>query len=273
MNILTSVILMLMIFTLMTSARLENFVAEHKRHILLSRQVEAKQWALSEHQANKIYKECRVQQEKKEGSEKKNGERLNRFLNMAPFLVPDHQKSMATSELLYRLIEELYGEQPFFLEVKASVPDALDRLLQTLQKVAQSEENRGKIKQLKDLANLDLQDPFLQVLLYKILHGAQDLEGRGYPPLERFVIISSGEKKISLYLAPRELLLVLMPPDVVREVEQLRGEIYQKLVQNEGDPEELRRYFTARIEIAIPAKWQELVSFGVSKTRPPPNKP
>jgi len=270
MNILTVVIVMLMTFAVITTARVESFLSQHRRHVVLSRHVELAEQVASHSRAKTVYDDCKVRvtvklEEDEEESPKV--EKLSRKFNIRHFLQLDSSNVGATGDLLASLLNELYGNEPFFLEIQENRPDAINELLQQIQAAAQVE----KVTSMERLAELKIEDD-LQLLLYKILHGAQNLSGRGYPPLKQFATISTGDKKISLYLAEKELLSAIFPQDLVGEVQQLRLELYSQLKAG-GDSKEIAHHFATRLESAVPAQWRDLVTFDVSKTKPPDKKP
>ncbi|MCH9634241.1 MAG: hypothetical protein S4CHLAM7_09860 [Chlamydiae bacterium] len=111
-------------------------------------------------------------------------------------------------DVFIALFEKLYKNQPFYKDSLAK------DLLETLRKLVRTSENgskkKVKIEKPEDLASLNLKDPELQAIFYKILKGCE-VEGKkgGYPSLCKFLIVHNYSTKINLYSAPYEILSAL----------------------------------------------------------------
>lgn len=194
--------------------------------------------------------------------------------------------------LLKRLIAVLYGDRPFFQEAEQRRPDLIEELTAKIFEKLQEKvsENKG-LRKVEKLANLQLDDPELELIFAKMLAPVQTPESfaaecaskeakpvkkRYYPTLLDFVTFASGESKpYRVWLMPKELLLaVYQDPQVVSELMETRKALYGEIRKAdkeirprviEQSSSEFRVKFQAYLPFDMP---QPLFNFEASNTDP-----
>lgn len=186
-------------------------------------------------------------------------------------------KGKACFTLLKNLITELYSGQRFFEEAKQLDPDFEQRFLENLYERAAEENENRSLTRVKDLATLDLHDNVQMYARCKIFNGNKSrftkdsLEHSGYYPILEFTTMAKKSKLMSLWLAPKPLLMALFQnEDVVQEVLETRREIYNDLRKDkntssvQAKEQDLRLRFATYIPETV-----DYIDFKVSRTRPP----
>lgn len=138
--------------------------------------------------------------------------------------------------LLKNLINALYEGQPFFEKAKAKDPEIVEHFIKNLyDKAADSQQEKAWLKSFKGVNKLQLDDKDQNYLRYKTFIGNKSLldenqtDAAGYFPLTELVAIKKGDKIVSLWMAPKPLLMALFQnPEVVEEVLAARHEIYNE---------------------------------------------
>lgn len=267
MNILTMVMILLMVLSLMTYAKLETFKSTQIIDQFFNHYMEIEERGfITEHAVDK-YKTTKMSP-KQSGRTKTKAPGLPR-LSLALLLdkkaseeKPDQWKQM--SALFKNLTDSLYKDHPFYKEALTDNPTAIDEILTQLSKqIGKIDKDKKQIpKHAADLANIKLNDEKLDLLLYKMLLGApyKDIlkngpntnEGKdrgeadndeeeevlneqaeefnspvGYYSLLDFVTLAKSEK-VRIFLAPREMLTAIFhDPGVVDEIIAQRQELYK----------------------------------------------
>lgn len=181
-----------------------------------------------------------------------------------------------TTALLKALIYNVYGQYDFFKKSQEERPNSLEELMAAIPIAIQNNGEKEKITKAKDLANLDLGDPWLNQFFYKMLKGAVitykkpdgSLVEEGYPSLLKYVNISSN-KRIRVYLAPRSLLQILFSPPVADEIVTAREYFHKEVASGRMESglatEKFEGMFALKVNPIIPIK---RLDFSVTKTDP-----
>jgi hypothetical protein len=158
------------------------------------------------------------------------------------------------------------------MEAKEKNPNLEDMLLKKIMEISRHAE---KISFKKELADLDLGDPMLKDVFYKMLRGTRSKKNHdaaGYPPLTDFITVKNEKKQISVYLASQELLFVLFDSkDVVNLILDERKKIHTEVTRKKDGldlgaaAEQLKSFCANKLSPDIDP---ELVSFNVSKSDP-----
>ena len=183
------------------------------------------------------------------------------------------------------LITYLYSNQPFFMQALEQKPDLIDQLLNAIVEAADALPEEKKIKKPKDLANLDLRDPVLNEVFYKMLRGTDVkkpkkgeeeenvwvdyLPMNGYLKLLKYISLS-GKTKIRVYLAsPQLLIAIFRDPVVVQEIIDERKRFYRELKRDKSlQPQIFQQEFMRFLINRDPGISPDLLNFEISKTDP-----
>lgn len=222
---------------------------------------------------------------RKEEKEKKPPQkRLNASINFDPFIKkeakdksPEQLKKV--EELLRRLLKVLYADKSFFREMQEKHPGFIDQLLNRLIEIADTEVYRDTLKEKADIATIDLKDPDLQDVYYKMLHGTRKkthkknefLIDEGYLSLLDFIKINEKSQGISIYLAPGELLMAIYDnEELVKEVISSREKLYSDMKYRGLAKEQAAQIFKGAFEGKSYLGKDEngLIDFSVSLSNP-----
>lgn len=223
MQVLLFVITLLMLLSTISYSRLELFLQQS----LLLREYTAYQHFAEGSEQNKKQLEIYKKHKGEDSEEKKQNAESGKSLPIHSFLQREKvgQDPNAIHELLKRLMQNLYGDKHFFLEIQEKRPSFLDELLVRMAEAAKEE----KITYKKDLSKLDLQDAELQEVYAKMLRGNKSTHNndkREYDSLSEYVQTQSGRKKIQLlHASPPLLLAIYGDPSLVEEIIDRRKHI------------------------------------------------
>lgn len=160
--------------------------------------------------------------------------------------------------LLMELMKVLYGEAAFFKELEKKRGQFLDELLTAVESAA---EGGPKIRHIRDIARLKLEDAELQEAFYHMLKGTisreqlldlqkenPEIRQKGYPSL--FVYINNHGKKgvpaIDIGKSPRELLkAIFIKDEIVDEILIKRKELSGKKKES-GSEEAFKAEFIGK---------------------------
>ncbi|NGX61225.1 MAG: hypothetical protein K940chlam9_00708 [Chlamydiae bacterium] len=167
-----------------------------------------------------------------------NNSRLNLYFALFPIARSDLPDHFSYYELAADLIRDLYGEAEFFQRV----PQAEYRILD---KLKEKREETLTFQYPDELAQIDLGDPDLQEIFYRMLKGSHPypslLDYLSFDRLER-THKTSGDWKINLMFAPPELLQALFHDcTLVQKLESLRQEFWKKIIYQEEHRLELTK--------------------------------
>lgn len=233
----------------------------------------------------------------------------NRRISLALLASKDKREKQAKDWaqerlLLKNLINVLYNDQPFFQQVIQERPQVVDELINSLVQTIDGLPENKKLKKAEELANLKLGDPLLDLLFYKILHGApykevikeqpsllpeqkEEKKGeaedddssvqseseefkstKGYFSLLDFVNVSP-TLKIRVYLAPREVLMAIFNDQGIVDEMMLQRKALYKQANADGDLKALSETFQNQFEQRRPQDIDKsMLDFSVTKTNP-----
>lgn len=269
MNILLYITALLAALSIVTYARLGNFINQ-----TAVRQQTACYMGLKDRiAANEAERENYTSQnsssknEKKEPDKKQQITKATRKLNFIVFL---NKQARDQNDAAYKtiaaitrqLLINLYGNERFFRKVQQSRGDAVEALLSRLIQISEPLDEESSMKDEKELISIDLQDPELRELLAKMLKGdsipevencAKPLRS-GYPSLLTFVDVKK-EKilPIRIQLAPRELIeAIFIDPNTIEEVLTMRKQLQRQTgkmgsVEQQVASQQFERVFRSRI--------------------------
>ena len=140
------------------------------------------------------------------------------------------------------LIKTAYGHTLFFRKLQERRPEFVEDLLDAIQQAADKMPKKS-FKRIEDVARIKLEDPVLQEVFYRMLKGSvgkdefkslperlQKNRDKAYFPLLTFFNYDGLDKKISLRLAPRELLFAIYGnEELVNKVLTTREELSKEL--------------------------------------------
>lgn len=183
----------------------------------------------------------------------------------------------ASFTLLKALITELYSGQDFFERAKQEIPDLEERFILNLMEKVKDLQEEETLSSAKELASLNLDDYLQSYVRYKMFTGNKfrkkkaKAEDPGYYPLIEFVSLRKNASILSLWLAPKPLLMALFQnEDVVKEVIAARHEIYNELKKdkNKSSVDTKESELKRRFSIYIRGIDSQFIDFKVSRTLP-----
>lgn len=273
MQILTLIFAFLIIFAMMGQRQVEHYRSTRLvRQAYLSVMVERERERLDQWQ-DKLYTQSITSSGK--DSEGRHPIQLNGKLNLAFLMGGEHsdQEAAFFSPLLIRLLPLLYDHLTFYKEAKEALPNLEEALVEGLVEAVKRQPASYHPKKVSSLSALELENPLLQEVWYRLLKGDVGGEcGSRFPALACYVDLRYQTKKgISLYKAPPPLLLALFErPDLVRQFVAERQEIYKgikghKLSLEEATDQLDSRYGRGRYLPGPPQRY----SFQVNTSLPP----
>lgn len=191
MNVLLFVTIMLMLLTMMTYARLETFRSSQGFQILFQNYMEEKERGYINEMAIDRYKITHISKGKTTAKERTPKVNASPRISLQ-YLLNEKERSAHPLEaaeynqLLKKLIINLYGDQKFFKEMGEKRITFVDETIAAISRASAALDDEHKIKDTEELSNLNLGDPELNEILYKILHGAPSIE-MPKPPEEKNV--------------------------------------------------------------------------------------
>lgn len=306
MNVLIFVMTMLMLLSLMTYARLESYRSSQAFQMIFKHYMQEEERGYINIQAEKTYDSIKVSENKG-----KPGIKIDASPRIGIALLLDKDRDQKNKEweqtklLLKNLMSTLYHTQPFYLHIEEERPSFIDELMRAITQAVDELPQEKKPKMADDLANLKLNDPELDRILYKMLHGAfytqkiedhdstkkqkpaeaesdidngadEDLNSEiaefkspeGYYSLLDFVT-SASKPKIRVFLASKEVLLAIFhDPATVNAIIEERQHLYRQAL-SESDPKSLEESFKNQFQkMKDPGINEETLNFSVSKTNP-----
>lgn len=300
---------MLMLLSLLTYTRLETYKNSQMFQLFFTKYMEKDERSYINQAMQKQYDKAKGSKKESKGEKGDQQPKVNanRRISLA-LLVDEKQRANKAKEwaqtriLLKNLINELYSDQPFFQEAVKERSQAVDELINEMIHAIDQLPKNKKIKKATELSNLTLADKQLDLMLYKMLHGApykeiveerqlakpqeeeavetdqEDVEAgseadefkspKGYFSLLDFVNLSP-TLKIRVYLAPREVLMAAFhDKNIVDDIIAQRKELYKQAV-GDGDLAQLKSAFQNQFEQRrAPEIDSATLDFSVSKTNP-----
>lgn len=262
MNVLMTVISLLMVLMILTTARMESFIS----HSLLRKEAHEALVAFEEdwrYQAAHASYDRSERKSSGKSEEKKASKRLNRQFSIKAMV--SNGDDLAMQKLLKRLIHELYSRHAFY---KVFVGEEKEEKLEALVQGILNHGVEQRFSNKRQLAEIDFRDLNTQNAFAKMLNGRPPIgNSPGYPSLLDFLTTQRKEMQISVYLAERPFLRALIDDEeLVREILALRQEIYRDLTSGGTDPESGADRLRA---VVGSSEFYQFLDFNVSKTRPP----
>lgn len=207
---------------------------------------------------------------------KEEQKRLSRVLNIGSLLDQNAtEKTREATKLLFcRLLDALYREEPFYKAALQHCPDLNNHLVECIiERLKELKKEPGKSKvTLKAIHKLQLDDSFLNDVLYRMLSGMKELNGEQkihcYYALSDF-IQTSEQEQISIWLVPKPILFAIFQDqkivdDICQERQKLLPLVGKKLSQ-----EEAKKEFEGMFKPLVPEEMRSLtLSFAVTTTAP-----
>lgn len=308
MYVLTFVMAMVMVLAAMTYARIGLFSDSAAIHASFTNYSEKLARDYINQEAERQYNSHHAEKTSN-NSDPKQPKGPSGRLNIALLVDPKASKDQPLKQqkiILYfkRLLTALYHNQPFFQEMEQERPSFLDELTDRIILAIEALPENKKIKQARQLANINLGDESLNELFYKFLHGKplptptdEELQQEAFssPPKENpekgdedeaaadekeyrspqgylsvldFLIVAPPEDKIRLYLAsPYVLEAVLGDTNLVEQLLEERTAIYKLLLAGKITPAQ-GKLELERLLSGMPPEEKSLFDFTVSKTNP-----
>lgn len=179
-------------------------------------------------------------------------------------------------EVAKRLLEILYGDQPFYKDKLAMRPDLLDAFFEAL-----LESNNGpkKIARVKKMGKLVINDQLLGEFYYAIMKPstlgkeAEHILSLGKKAADckttsfQDYLSEKTAKKIRVFLAPPALLLALFSnKDTVLSILEMRRQLYNDIMTDRKKPEAATQEFTSAFSGY--SSFQEILDFSTGRTAP-----
>ncbi len=260
MNILLFVTTTLLLFSIMTFGKLDLFQNRTLMSHTLENSLKSEKTKSFDQAAEKMYEEITVSS--------KNGVQVNKspvrkLITFRLFVNQEERKThlQEREEFAYltkNLMQILFQEKPFYLEIAEKRPGFLDELLHAIEDA--SAQLTWKIKQKKDLANLFLQDSELNIVFSKMLKQS----------LLDYITLDASNYQVRVWLAPEPVLRTFYPGDIVEELSIERLSLH-KLIKNgtlskEEAEKQLKEHFST---YQAPHISLNRLDYSTSKTRPP----
>lgn len=248
MNLLPYVIAFLMVLSAITYSRLQSIKMIIPTSLAFQAYIKAAQ-----EQSCEIWEEKYIDATVRVGNSKKDYfiEGCSK-LNLKPIFTEEPsvpEKKKAYRELLSRLINQVFYDEPYFQTALQEDPLWVEHLLDAMAS--------SKVKTQKELNELDLKDPFLNLMLYHLLKEKKSLM--------KYCTFYS-KQNLSVYSAPKELLLVVFQDQsAVEEIHKERVRI-NNLARKDGDMEELKKEFNS-LKQRFPTAYDPYLTYDISKTR------
>lgn len=184
---------------------------------------------------NKLYEEYHREGTKNEDP-KPSPVSASRKLNLYSFLYAqeDSIRSYTIDTLLKNLLDILYQEQTFYIELKEKRPHFIEELIQKLKNGLKKDE-KFDLEKPANLCNIELYDEELQYFLALILSGTQTQcgETEGIHSLEPLIETKKTVLAIRIQLTSKEMLLAIYRNlQIVDEILAKREEL-QRIVKKD----------------------------------------
>jgi len=271
MNILPLVFTLLLMLSILTIEKLENF----KNKMIVQKRYEK---TITE-QERKVYNE------RQKNLCKLNENFSHQQTTFKGFLIKEEREKNESKYNQYRfvtanLIKILYGKADFFKKAQATRPTLIEELLNAVQEAA-DKMPKGSINGIQDVTRIQLDDPQLQEVFYHMLKGTIDKEeykknpnayknqvGKTYFPLLTFFNYEGLDKFIVVRLAPTELLLAIYGnPEIVQKVIETREELSKQLRSTKGTltKDEAKEKFKTEFESKQSPEITDILDYSLSK--------
>jgi hypothetical protein len=300
MNVLLFVMSMLMLLSLMTYTRLNTFRNSEIKQLAFTYYMKAEE--------RKVINEGMVNQyDTTKGStntktdEQDKTPKVNATRRIpAKLLINSKERKkkeaewQQTKRLLLNLIDVLYRKQSFYQEAIKENSQAISQLIDSIVSTIDALDKESEIKNIDDLSTLQLPDPAMHELFYRIMKGSppadivikkdkedlcsvtppqegsedgeEGISAMGYYSLFNF--IDGKEVPIRVYLASQQVLEASFPADVAEQIIQTRNNLYKQAKAGQDKAalsNAFQSQFAGRQREGIDLK---LLNFTVTETNP-----
>jgi len=265
MQVLLIVVTMLMLMTVLTYARLATFRASMTSHAQFEHYVQHLEKRYLNQQADRLYRAIHIPRGKREHSSEKNNMKGDAKLPVFA-LKEETAGDQSVKIILTNLIQDLYREHEFYRSRVEKRPQLAADLVHSFQKALQS--HKELPASVDELLVIDLEDSELNHIFYQMLKGTPHLPEGGYPSLLQYLSVQK-KKLISIYLAPKEILLAIYQnPDTVNAIVDMRCQLFAELKTKKVTASEAKQQFEANFRVVPGAIGVEVIDFSVNLTRP-----
>jgi hypothetical protein len=202
----------------------------------------------------------------------------SRYLNLYSLFAEQGEDNAYKSRrlLLVRLLEILYGNQPFYQEMAEKRPNFVQEMIDRMIEGAKKRE--PPIKTSKTLTNLELNDKELQHIYVKMFLGNNEKKqnkclgiptGSDYDSLSKYVRVQTKVQPIRVQLAPTDLLLAIFEePDLVQKMLEDIKRLRNSVVSNKDKKTEASIEFERLYKNRLPKDLDpSLFNFEISSSR------
>lgn len=289
MNVLILVLTMLSLLTIMTYSKLESFLDHAGVRIEYERYMQKNERETINMLEERRYTNSKLKVDKENKDAKEQKERAEAKMSIRSILrsPPENETQQAKdqreknnaqiTQLLARLMREVYGKMPFFKEAEKKHPHLAEDIISEMIETISKSPCKLKFSHVRDLGNIPLKTPKLREVFYKMLKGEEAswaynkdgekvLVSKCYPSLTDFVSVSNA-KKIRVWLAEPALIRAIFryPDEILSRRKELYGYIDKKSETPEGATTEMQIF---RSPTATDVDLN-MLDFTASKTRPP----
>ncbi len=219
---------------------------------------------------NRLYDNYHRKGKEKDGD----GTRVSasRKLNLHSFLYAqeDSIRSYTIDTILKNLLDILYQEQTFYIELKEKRPYFVEELIQKL-KNSLNEDKKFNLDKPANLCNIELHDEELQYFLALILSGTQTQcgETEGIHSLEPLIETKKTVDPIRIQLTSKEMLLAIYRnSQIVDEILAKREELQRKVKKDLSQKTTASQQFKDLYENLIPQGFDpSFFNFEITSTK------
>ncbi|MEC7839799.1 MAG: hypothetical protein VX777_07150 [Chlamydiota bacterium] len=276
MNILMFVMAMLMMFSVMTYAKLNKYKMNATLNSQFEKYMEFVERKYINERAVAKYEATYVQ--KRGGTENNrnyNSSKLPMGILLQKNIPIDSNLYVSTRYALKDLMKNLYSNTEFYKTIIEERSDFIDEIINALPYAKDNLPNNLNVNKAKDLANLQLNDEGLNEVFYKMLKGAEypyetkeGMQLQGYPSLIKYITTQQG-KKIRVFLASEVLLRVIFDESTTDEIMRTREYFYSQVNNGNLDTLEATQRFISMFENKVtPNISLDLLDFSITKTDP-----
>ncbi|MEX2305502.1 MAG: hypothetical protein WD595_04870 [Waddliaceae bacterium] len=260
MNILLFITSMLILFSIMTFGKLNQFQNSALINHTFESYIKNEKAKTDDKAAEDRYEEITVSTK---GEIEINKSIVRKHLTFKLFVNKEERESHLQEReefayLIKNLMQILFHDKQFYLEFAEKRPGFLDELLSAIEE--ESAKLTWKISRKKDLANLRLQDPALDTLFSKMLNQS----------LLDFITLDKSNYQVRVWLAPEEVLKTFYPMEIVNEIARERLVLHTLIMKGNLSKEEaanqLKQNFASYKD---PHLSLNRLDYSTSKTRPP----
>lgn len=193
MNVLLFTMVLVFVMTILSYTRLETFRNFIGLQQLFKNYMEVVERdypnKMAEERYNTQRKRLRNVVEASDEDKAKNAPSSNARISLYYLVRPEEREKSDQAQEVFqqqeyltkKLMRQLYADQPFFQEAENALgPQFLDTLIQAIADAAGRLPKEQKIARTEKLGNLQLSNPTLDQVFYKMLRGAPELQAFGY---------------------------------------------------------------------------------------------